>query len=242
MTSRDHESLGTLIDTAMIHDAVHIERCVMRHGGIDAPAGVSYFVRLDGCTPVIVTAPHATEALREGKYRFSDGGGTAALAHMLHRLGGATVVYTQYRSPSDANYYDDNDFKRTLGGLIEASPPVLVLDIHASHDYRPYDVDIGTMHGESLLGHVDLLSTLVSDLQQEGIINLSHNFFDATRAETVTRFTSKLGVPAIQLEISSTWLRPSEGGLMAHRFAQMLQALSRFVRRCSRLPEPVLPR
>ncbi|MGF6392034.1 ketol-acid reductoisomerase [Pseudomonas plecoglossicida] len=242
MTNRNPEPLGTLIDTAMIHDAVRIERCVTQQGGIDAPSGESYFVRLAGSTPVIVTAPHATEILREGQYRFSDGGGTAALAHMLHRLGGATVIYTQYRSPSDANYCDDNDFKRTLAGLIEASPPALLLDIHASHDYRPYDVDIGTMHGESLLGHVDLLSTLVSDLQQEGILNLSHDFFGATRAATVTHFTSKLSVPAIQLEISSTWLRPSEGGLMAHRFAQMLQALSRYVRHFSRLPEPVLPR
>lgn len=130
---------------------------------------------------------------------------------MLNRLASATVLYTQYRSPSDPNYYDDNEFKETLAELIDRQRPMLVLDIHGSHDFRPYDIDIGTLNGRSLLGDASLLPALLDSLQQEGIGNFSDNYFSAQTHQTITRFACTRGVPTIQLEISSTWLRPSEG-------------------------------
>ena len=41
------------------------------------------------------------------KRRFADGVGTASLAVALHKLTGATVIYTTHASPSDPNYYHD---------------------------------------------------------------------------------------------------------------------------------------
>jgi len=115
--------------------------------------------------------------------------------------------------------------------LIEEKRPRLVLDIHASHSDRPYDVDLGTMDGASLLGQPGLTRDLVAALRGEGLANISADFFSAKERQTITKFASAHGVPTIQLEINTTWLEPSSGHLGAHRFAQLLQGLVRFVER-----------
>lgn len=219
-----------VIEPAIVQQAIELEKRLSTQTSVDAPAGQSPLVVLKGNNKIIITAPHSSEPFREGKYRFSDGAGTAALAVMLNRLTCATVMYTQYRTPSDPNYYDDNEFKRTLADLISDHKPALVLDIHGSSDFRPYDVDLGTMNGKALLGSQTLVTSLVSSLHQEGITNISDNYFAAEKNRTITRFASARQVPTIQLEISSTFLRPSEGGVMAHRFAQLLQGLTRYIR------------
>ena len=178
---------------------------------------------------VIVTAPHATCPRRNGKLRPFTDGGTGSLAEMLHRLADTTVIYTTFASPSDPNYYDNNEFKQTLAKIITERPPLIVLDLHVSHWSRPYDLDLGTMNGLSLLGQEQLLNRLLEVLRQEGLRNFSKNYFAAEEAMTVTKFVSKRGVPCIQLEFSSTFTSPVISDLHAHRYAQLLQALVRFV-------------
>jgi hypothetical protein len=188
-----------------------------------------WFAVEEGDVAVLVTAPHVTRPFREGAYRFEDGGGTGALARALNRLTGASAVYTVDASPSDPNFYDDNEFKRTLDRLIGQKRPRFLLDIHASHSHRPYDVDLGTMDGGSLLGHTRLLSDLVDALRAEGIANLSLNYFSARQQQSITKFAAARGIPAIQLEINATWLNPSHNDLAAYRFSQLLQALVRYI-------------
>ena len=156
--------------------------------------------------------------------------GTGALAVALHKLTNAPLIYTTRRSPSDPNYYDDNAFKEAVGRLIAEKKPLLVLDIHGSHSHRPYEVDFGVMGGRSLLGRDEWLNRLVAILRNDGLLNLSRDFFPAAKQQTVTKYASGLGVPAIQLEISSTYLDPGRDPLYGHRFAQVLQALARFIR------------
>ncbi|KMN77918.1 hypothetical protein VK98_17390 [Chromobacterium sp. LK11] len=219
-----------IIEPAHIVEAIKLQRQADEAKGRPPQNGEPWFAVLEGERPVIVTAPHASSPFREGQYRFSDGGGTAALAAMLHQLAGVTAIYTTRASPSDPNYEDDNDFKRKLAALVAKRRPLLVLDLHGSHPYRPYDVDFGTLNGASLLGKPDLLQKLEQNLRQQGLLNVSDNYFAASKHQTIAKFAAGLGVPAIQLEISSTWLTPSDGNLAAHRFAQLLQALARYAR------------
>ena len=222
-----------------IERAIQAEAAIEMSSKVPLQPGEPWFMSAVGTRRVIVSAPHATAPLREGKRRFTDGPGTAALAQSLHALCGSTVIYTTREGPSDPNYYDDNDYKRELARLIAEQSPLLVLDIHGSHPSRPYDVDFGTMHGASLLGRGELVVRLAEQLRAEGLMNLSDNFFAASGKETVTKFASRLGVPAIQLEISATRLQPGRGcdttkldscgSLDTHRFAQMLQGLMRYL-------------
>ena len=183
---------------------------------------------LPGRSGVLVTAPHATAPTREGQPRGVDTG-TGSLAVMLNALAGTPAIYTARLSPSDPNYDDDNDFKRTLARLLDERQPRVVLDLHASHPSRPYDVDFGTMGGTSLGPAPELLPRLARALQADGLSSFSQDYFAASRNRTVTRFVAARGVPAVQLEINGTWLlRPGARDLPRQRFAQLLQGLVRF--------------
>jgi hypothetical protein len=222
------------IEKAVILPA-HIEKAIATEQRLAAsyetlPAdGQSWFETLSGTAGVVIVAGHATAQTREGAMKVPDRG-TGALAVALHELTGATVIYTTLRSPSDPNFYDDNAFKEAVGQVVAAQKPRLVLDLHASHSYRPYDVDFGVMDGRSLLGREEWLALLARRLRSEGLMNLSRDYFAASKNQTITKFVSLRGTPAIQLEISSTWLDPERDALSAHRFAQLLQALVRFVK------------
>lgn len=219
-----------IITPPQIQEAVAIETAIEAQSDTPAPTDTSWYVVHKGSTPILITAPHATKPYREGSFRFADGAGTAALAKLLNTLTCATVVYTQYRSPSDPNYYDDNAFKAEVAELIKQQKPQLLIDLHGSSTSRPYDVDFGTMNGASLLGHTDIIPALSEALRKEGLQNFSDNYFPADKNHTLTRFASSLGVPSIQLEINSTWLLPSEGDLYAQRFSQLLQGITRYIR------------
>ena len=216
-----------------VDEAASIEAELAKTYRTPPPEGQRWFRTLPGTSRVLVVAGHATAHMREGQQKPEDRG-TGSLAVMLNKLAGCPVIYTTYQSPSDPNYYDDNEFKETLSQMIKQYSPVVVLDLHASHFNRPYDVDFGTMGGTSLLGRPILLQRLAAALKKEGLSNFSQDFFPAARQQTITKWVSQQGVPAIQSEFNSTWLLPpgtsSEYALQRHRFAQLLQALTRFVR------------
>ena len=69
-----------------------------------------------------MVAGHATAHMREDQLKPEDRG-TGSLAVMLNKLAGCPVLYTTYLSPSDPNYYDDNEFKRTLSHMIKQYAP-----------------------------------------------------------------------------------------------------------------------
>jgi hypothetical protein len=141
-----------------------------------------------------------------------------------------TVLYTTYDSPSDPNFYDDNAFKAALRDLILSIRPAALLDIHGSYPYRPYEIDLGTMDGASVLGDGQLISQLVASLNAEGITDISYNRFPASMNQTITKFASSMGVPSVQLEFSSIRVSPSKkNAVSGHQFAQSLEALAEFL-------------
>jgi hypothetical protein len=208
--------------------AIAIEHAMDAGATRQAGANEAWFIVRKGSSRVLVTAPHATEPMREGKQRFADRG-TGGLAALLYEVAGTTTLSTILASPSDPNYYDDNEFKRTLAKLVSEQHPVLVLDLHASHGFRPYDVDFGTLGGTSVLGQRALFERLSALLRGEGLTNQSQDYFAASKNATVAKFVSGLGTPVLQLEFSATYTAPGQGDIEGHRFAQLLQALVRFI-------------
>ena len=218
-----------LVDPKLVYSSIDLEKELNNREKLPIPTGENWFKVIDGQIPVVITAPHSTRPLREGKKRFSDGGGTAALAVALGKLTGATIIYTTYEGPSDPNYYDNNKFKEELAKKLTEVKPIYILDIHGSHPFRSYDIDLGTMKGKSLLGNEDLLFKLINSLNSEGIASVSYNRFGASKYETITKFSANRGIPSIQLEINATYITPSKGNIEAQRFSKLLQALARFI-------------
>jgi hypothetical protein len=238
-----------IVRTEDIELAIKTEWEQRKNYDLLAKEGDPWFAVIDGTSHVLMSAPHATAQMREGKSKFADAG-TGALAIMLNRLAKTTVIYTTRQSPSDPNFYDDNDYKKTLASLVDKEHPKLVLDLHASHWYRPYDVDFGTMSGESLQGHSAWLRRLSECFAKAGLRDFSQDYFSASTNQTVTKFVQGKGVPCIQLEFNETWLnlfnevgiksagdssadisedilRVDQNG--AHRFSSTLEALVRFI-------------
>ncbi|OZG71195.1 hypothetical protein BTA51_22775 [Hahella sp. CCB-MM4] len=218
------------VELKCVSSSIDFEKDINSHEGVELKDKQKWFEVVEGTIPVVISAPHATRPLRNGERRFSDGAGTAALAIAIGQITGATVIYTTYEGPSDPNYYDDNQYKESLDSIIKDLKPKFLLDLHGSHPYRSYDIDLGTMGGESLLGHDELLSDLISHLQAEGVSSISLNRFAASKNHTITKFASLKNVPAIQLEINANWVSPSAGDINAQRYSLLVQALSRFVR------------
>jgi hypothetical protein len=219
-----------IVDVSDVQKAINIAKELDGRNNQSPPDGLKWFEIRKGAFPVIVTAPHSTQPFREGKYRFSDGGGTAGLAVAIHDICNITVLYTTYPSPSDPNFYDDNEFKAQLGKLIVEIKPTLLLDIHASHPYRPYEVDLGTMNGLSVLDDKDLIPALLNAFKNEGLVSTSVDWFAASDHQTVTKYASSRGVPSVQLEFSATRMLGDTNDFSAHRFAQALQAVAEFLR------------
>ncbi len=187
---RTHMPQKALLKPAVIREAISIAEELDNHREVEAPDGENWFEVIVGPVPIVVTAPHTTSPFREGKRRFSDGGGTGALALLLHRMAGVSVIYTTYASPSDPNYYDNNAFKEAIREIIDLQDPALLLDVHGSHPFRPYEIDFGSMNGQSLLGEDQLLSDLIAVLGNDGILNLSNNYFSASKNDTFYTFYS----------------------------------------------------
>jgi len=214
-----------IVDVPDVTTAISLASELDGRKGEPIPEDLNWFEITRRTLPMIVTAPHATRPFREGEYRFADGGATGALAATLHAICGITAVYTTYDSLSGPNFYDDNEFKASLAELITEVQPALLLDIHASHPYRPYDVDLGTMKGASVLGDALLVPALADSFAKQGILGISLDWFPASRNRTVIKFASARGVPSVQLELSKTRMNPGADDLAAHRYAQVIEAL-----------------
>jgi len=204
----------------------------------EAPIGINWFVYLKGNRRVLITAPHATAQVREGKIKQADGG-TGSLAYELNKISNVPILYTTYLSPTDPNYYDNNAFKDSLSVLLTQLHPLLVIDVHASSPYRPYDIDLGTLNGKSLT--ISMLEEIVGTLKDEGINNLSTNYFAADKNQTDTKFVYNHGVPCIQLEINANFLSADaseSNNVYSQKTAQLLDALVKLI---DKIDPPKIP-
>ena len=136
-------------------------------------------------------------------------------------------LYLSAPSEWNPNACHENVYKEMLQKLIQEEKPRLVIDLHRSHECRPFDIDYGTLHGRSCSSKT--VHRLTRFLKEEGIINFSSNFFSASLQDTVTKWVHLHEVEAIQLEINGTWLDFDGDRKDLHRFAQLLQGLAAFL-------------
>jgi len=211
-----------------VDSLAHYDRKFQKNDSLFAPKGKSWFTFLPGSKKILLTAPHATAQTRDDEIKESETG-TGALALVLHKLLDVPILYVNYMSPSDPNYYDKNEFKDTLAKIIAQHDIQFVLDLHGAHPDRPFDVDLGTMYGKSYLNQKVLFDSLKAAFKGNGIKKISRDFFPALKNRTVTRFVVKQGRPAIQLEINYDYLMPRNSRRNYHKTEKLINALTRFL-------------
>ncbi len=225
----DAQSLNKAIVTKNNIDSVIVfEKKFAKNNSTSHPATKNWFEFHRGSKKILFIAGHATAHIRMSDTIRADGG-TGSLALELYKERNVSVLFTTYLAPSDPNYSDDNSFKDSLAKIVAIIKPIIVIDLHASHPYRPYDVDFGTMNGKSYLTKLTLFNRLKSTLRNEGLLNQSQDFFSAETHQTITKFLFNKNVPCIQLEMNSNYLSPNQGDVYGQKTAQLLQALMRFI-------------
>lgn len=188
-----------------------------------APAK-NWFQHIQGETPVLIVAGHATPHLRNRRIKIADTG-TASLGILLQKTTRASLLITTAQAPQDPNWTDKTPFKEKLGSILQEHPPEFVLDLHTARIERPFAIDIGTMHGESLLGRDDLKVSLIEALQDVGTV--TENIFSASKRRTVTKFAAARNVPAMQLEINgSLMVTPTH---IPEEFEKLAASLGNFI-------------
>lgn len=222
-----------IVTPANIDSIIVYEKRFAANDTILPPKNIAWFEYIKGTKNILVIAGHATAQRRESKIKQADAG-TGSLAIELNKLTNVAVLYTTYLSPSDPNFYDNNEFKDTLAKLLTELKPILVIDLHGSQPFRPYDIDFGTMNGKSYLTRKDFLDSLKVAFHTESLSNQSQDYFSAEKNQTITKFVSSKGIPCIQLEINSNFLSADLGNIYGQQTAQLLQALIRFINATTR--------
>jgi hypothetical protein len=197
-----------------------------------APKGAPWFEVAEGRSRVLVVAAHATAQAQNGTSKLKSAEvGSGALALLLHDVCDVTSIRTTFVSPSDPQVTGDDAFKARLAELIERTKPALVLDLHTSKSERPFDVDIGTDHGASLLGKIDLPELLEAVFLAEGLTNPSRDFFSDDGDHAVTKCAVDRGVPCIRISVNGQWMASGRAdNVRMSRFEQLLTALVAFIR------------
>lgn len=188
-----------------------------------------------GELPVLITCVHGFNHLRDGATKGADSG-TLALSHLLALVSGASWMAVGQPEEPDSNHHKGTFFKQALAEAVKHRPPQLVIDIHGSHAARPFDVDIGSLHGKSWGKSFGWQHMLQSLLRNSGFLTTTNAVFaglgSTPDAQTVVAFFSQeLHVPAVQLEISSALCDVSSSRQALHQHAKLVNALADFVKR-----------
>ena len=164
------------------------------------------FIKGTGDINILISAPHTTTQIREGKVMTADVY-TGSMALLLQEYTGAHLIYSKFEG-EDGNYVIGGTYKEKIGEIIKDYEIDLVLDIHGADRTRDFDLDIGTNFGETVRDEwVELLKTILSN---NGIENVYTNHtFHASSKGTVTHHTwNHYNTEAIQLEFNRDFRDP----------------------------------
>ena len=160
-----------------------------------------------GTKPVLISAPHAVNHMRNNKVKKADlYTGTIASLVQLHT--NCYCIYSNRISDEDPNYVDGGKYKEAVKKICEKNDIRLVIDLHGAAGSREFDIDLGTMHGKSI--DETTVSIMKNMFVKNGIHDIRLNdTFPASHQGTITHFTKKtLNINAIQLEVNHRYRNP----------------------------------
>ncbi|QDI90718.1 hypothetical protein EPH95_05610 [Salicibibacter halophilus] len=159
-----------------------------------------------GSGNVLVSAPHTTTHERDGKVRDAEIY-TGSIALLLQKYSDVHVIYNVYEG-EDHNHVIGGEYKEKIGDIIEEKEIDLVVDIHGSDASRDFDLDIGTINGETVSAeNVELLKY---SFNNQDIHEVHENdTFSASGEGTITNHTwNQYNTEAMQLEIHRDYRDP----------------------------------
>lgn len=178
--------------------------------------------------PVIVTAPHAVNHVRNNVSKLADLG-TGGLALLLAQSSGCWAV-VQSATDGDASWDEEHAFKEAV--LLAANEcqeltgfRPYVLDLHGmkSGPTRP-DVDLGLGKSPTAAIHAFALSLVAKAHKEFGLDVRVNSIFTAKGPNTITSWAQRHELPAMQVEVSSDFRIPTASESNAARLVHFLSS------------------
>ena len=155
-----------------------------------------------GILPILFTAPHTMQQIREdGSVKLSEPY-TKAVALYLNKHFNVNCMIKIKDTGLDANRDNRDEFKTELLRFIRENNIKLVIDLHGSNRLRDFDVEFGTLN--NLSADFSIIKELEEAFTENGINNIKYN--DPFKGGAITEYIYGLkDVDVIQLEINGRY-------------------------------------
>lgn len=159
---------------------------------------------IKGNIPIILSAPHCKEQLREGKIKTKENG-TDTLAIEVSNKTDCSCIYKTKFYNNDPNWDTVSTYKNELVEFIAKNNINCLLDIHGMKASREADICIGTGFSQNICGRKDILDNLVNIFKLNGFKNVSIDIpFSASNPNVISNFIStNCSIPCFQIEINN---------------------------------------
>ncbi|MFE8699629.1 hypothetical protein ACFYKX_03210 [Cytobacillus sp. FJAT-54145] len=159
-----------------------------------------------GSIPILISAPHATEHIRDGKVKSADIY-TGSLALLLGELTNTHVVYSS-RIADDPNYIKGGIYKDTLNKIVSENNIQYIIDLHGAASERTFDIDLGTINGKSM--DSETVDKFTAAFKANNITDITVNGTFAAETEgTITNYSyNVLHKNSVQIEINKEYRNP----------------------------------
>ena len=160
-----------------------------------------YIIR-KGTIPIIFTAPHTMQQIREdGSIKLSEPY-TKAIALYLNKYFKVNCMIKINDTGLDPNRDNRDEFKTELLRFIKENNIKLVIDLHGSDKSRDFDIEFGTLN--NLSADYSTIKGLEEAFTTNGISNIIHN--DPFKGGAITEYVYSIkDVDVIQIEINGKY-------------------------------------
>ena len=155
-----------------------------------------------GTTPILLSAPHTVNFLKEdGSFKMREGY-TKAIVKYLAKKTGAFLMIKENSDGIDPNKLEMENYKHQLLEVINKYQIQLVLDIHGAASHHDFAIEIGSLDGVS--ARIQTIESLKTALKNQGIAPVAENnpFKGGGITKTVHGNTN---IEVLQLEINRNY-------------------------------------
>ncbi len=179
------------------------------------------FTIIEGYMPVLLSAPHTMNQLRDDGTIKASEPYTKALALYLQKKLNCSCFVKNFDTGIDSNSLVMEDYKKELINFIKTKNIKLVLDLHGASSKRDFDVELGTLN--NLSADFLTIKDLKNTLMENGITNISIN--DPFKGGGITKAVySNTLVDVIQIEINRKFR-----DLDIEKFMILVNSLEKFI-------------
>ena len=185
-----------------------------------------YIIR-KGILPILFTAPHTMEQIREDGSIKPNESFTKAIALYLNKYFDVNCMIKIKDTGLDSNRDNRDEFKKELIRFIKNNNIRLVIDLHGSKRERDYDIEFGTLNNLSV--DFSIIREFEESFIENGINSITYN--DPFKGGAITQYIYGLkDVDVIQLEINSKF-RDHDN---IDKLEKLCKSLSNFIKQYKR--------